>query len=195
MSKNLSRSPALAVALSLAAAAGAAQAQTLSVKPGLWASASTTRINGSDMPTLMDVKGAMTPQQRSGLTAAMARLGLPAGSNLALHCQRTDSYRLPAPEALDGCQVKVDPTNATSGTIALSCSGALNGSGRGSYEVTGKTAARQQLSMDATSRGMPLKLEQSTVFKWLGDDCERLPQGIDPDMFAVEEADEGKRSK
>lgn len=181
---------ALAVVLAVSSLAGPmpARAQSVSVKPGLWASASTTRLNGSDMPTLMDVKGAMTPQQRSGLTAAMERLGLPTGSNLALHCQRTDTYRLPSPEAMEGCQMKVTPTDARSGTIALSCSGTLNGSGRGSYEVTGKTAARQQLSMDATSRGLPLKLEQSTVFKWLGDDCTRLPAGIDPDMFAVEEA-------
>ncbi|MCR5867380.1 MAG: DUF3617 domain-containing protein [Aquincola tertiaricarbonis] len=184
--------PAL-VALISWLAVGGAQAQTLSVKPGLWASASTTRLNGSNMPTLFDVNGAMTPEQRSSLTAAMSRLGLPAGSNLALHCQRSDSYRLPAPQALEGCQVKVSPTNATSGTIALSCSGKLQGSGRGSYEVTGRTAARQQLSMEATSRGLPLKLEQSTVFKWLGDDCERLPAGIDPEMFAVEEADDSKR--
>lgn len=180
---------ALAVLAALSGLGLAASAQEVAVKPGLWASATTSTINGSRAPTLFDVNGAMTPAQKSAAQAALARHGLPAGSNVALYCQRGATYRLPKPDGADGCSVQVTPTNASSGTIAMSCKGQFNGTGRGSYEVVDRTSATQKFAVDATARGMPVKLESTTVFKWLGSDCSQQPAGLDEDVFPIEEAD------
>lgn len=171
----------------------AAAAQELSVKPGLWASATTATINGNRTPTLLDVPGAITPAQKQAATAALARLGLPAGSNVSLYCQRTAVYRLPAPDGAEGCSTQVTPTNATSGTVTMSCKGRFTGTGRGSYEVVDRSSATQKFSVDATAQGMPVKLESTTVFKWLGSDCSKQPNGLEADLFPVEEAETPQR--
>lgn len=158
---------------------GAVQAQSVSVKPGLWASSTTGTVNGHKLPSIFDIKGALTPQQKSSLAAGMQQLGLPVGSP-NLSCQETETFTLPKPQQTEQCTFTAVPSDATSGTIKMSCAGDMKGSGEGRYKVTGKTTATMDWRMEGTTQGAPIKVEQTTVYKWVQADCSQPPKGMDP---------------
>lgn len=187
MTKNFFRAVALGTAL--CAALGGVNAQTVSVKPGLWASSTAGTVNGQKLPSILDIKGALTPQQKSALVSGMQQLGLPAGSP-SLACQETETFALPKPQSTEQCTFTASPSDATSGTIRMSCNGQLKGSGQGSYKVTGKTTATLDWKMEGTTpQGTPIKMEQTTVYKWVQADCSQPPKGLDPSLVDLLKSD------
>ncbi len=164
---------------------GAAQAQSVSVKPGLWASSTAGTVNGHKLPSIFDIKGALTPQQKSSLAAGMEQLGLPVGSP-NLSCQESETFTLPKPKQTEQCTFTAVPADANSGLIKMSCAGEVKGSGEGRYKVTGKTMATIDWRMEGTAQGgAPLKVEQTTVYKWVQADCSQPPQGMDPALVEM----------
>ncbi len=180
MTKTLFRVAGIGAALWMAL--GAANAQTVSVKPGLWASSTAGTMNGHKLPSILDIKGALTPQQKSALVSGMQQLGLPVGSP-GLACQETESFALPKPQSTEQCTFNASPSDATSGIIQMSCNGQLKGSGQGTYKVSGKTTATLDWKMEGTTpQGTPIKMEQTTVYKWVQADCSQPPKGLDPSL-------------
>ena len=173
-----------ALALTLGVSAVPAQAQSISVKPGLWASASVNTLNGRKMPTIFDINGALTPQQKSSLAAAMAKVGLPTGGSPHLDCQQSPEFALPKPQSVDDCTTQVKPGDTTSGTFTMSCKSATaSGMGNGSYQVTDKSSATVKVTFKGTTaQGMPITYESTSVHKWIGSDCSAPPPGIDPSV-------------
>jgi len=171
----------VAVFAAAAALAAGAQAQSVNVKPGLWASSTAGTVNGRKMPSILDVNGALTPQQKSALVAGMQQLGLPPGSP-NLSCQETETFTLPKPQSTEQCSFTASPSDASSGTIQMTCNGQAKGSGQGSYKVTGKTSATMNWKVEVVSQGTPIKMEQTTVFKWVQADCSQAPKGMDPEL-------------
>jgi len=173
-----------ALALTLGLSAVPAQAQSISVKPGLWASASVNTLNGKKLPTIFDIQGALTPQQKSSLAAAMAKVGLPPGGSPHLDCQQSAEFTLPKPQSVDECSTQVKPSDATSGTFTMSCKSATaSGTGNGSYQVTDKSSATVKVSFKGTTaQGMPITYESTSVHKWIGSDCSAPPPGVDPSL-------------
>ncbi|SEL61124.1 Protein of unknown function [Roseateles sp. YR242] len=175
---------AVAAGAALTWGTGAAQAQTVNVKPGLWASSSAGTMNGKKLPTILDINGALTAQQKSALVAGMQQLGLPAGSP-SLSCQESGTFELPKPQSTEQCTFQVSPSDSTSGSIQMSCNGQLKGGGLGTYKVTGKTSATLGWKLEGTAQGMPIKMEQTTVYKWVQDDCSQAPKGMDPALVEL----------
>ncbi|TXD70502.1 DUF3617 family protein [Mitsuaria sp. TWR114] len=175
---------ALALSLGLLTLSAPAQAQSISVKPGLWASASVNTLNGRKMPTIFEINGALTPQQKSSLAAAMAKVGLPTGASPHLDCQQSPEFALPKPQSVDDCTTQVKPGDATSGTFTMSCKSATaSGMGNGSYQVTDKSSATVKVTFKGTTaQGMPITYESTSVHKWIGSDCSAPPPGIDPSV-------------
>jgi len=167
------------------AAASPTLAQSISVKPGLWASASVNTLNGKPLPTIFDIKGALTPQQKSSLSAAMAKAGLPTGGNPHLDCQQSSEFALPKPQSVDDCTTTVKPGDATSGSFTMSCKSATaSGTGTGTYQVTDKSSATIKVAFKgSTAQGMPIAYESTSVHKWIGSDCASPPPGIDPSLM------------
>jgi hypothetical protein len=174
----------IALSLGLLAATAPVQAQSISVKPGLWASASVNTLNGRKMPTIFDIKGALTAQQKSSLSAAMAKLGLPTGGSPHLDCQQSAEFTLPKPESVEQCTTQLKPADASSGTFTMSCkSEMVTGTGVGTYEVKDKSTATVKVSFKgSTTQGMPLSYDSSSVHKWIGSDCNAAPDGLDPSL-------------
>ncbi|WP_431259982.1 DUF3617 domain-containing protein [Roseateles chitinivorans] len=174
----------IALSLGLLAATPPVQAQSISVKPGLWASASVNTLNGRKMPTIFDIKGALTAQQKSSLSAAMAQLGLPAGGSPHLDCQKSAEFALPKPESVEQCTTQLKPADASSGTFTMSCkSDVVSGTGAGTYEVKDKSTATVKVSFKgSTVQGQPLSYDSSSVHKWIGSDCDAPPPGVDPSL-------------
>lgn len=176
---------ALALATGLLTLSASVQAQSISVKPGLWASASVNTLNGRKMPTIFDINGALTPQQKTSLAAAMAKAGLPTGGNPHLDCQQSSEFALPKPQSVDDCTTQVKPGDATSGSFTMSCKSATaSGTGAGTYQVTDKSSATIKVAFKGTTaQGMPLTYESTSVHKWIGSDCSAPPPGIDPSLM------------
>ncbi|ANH69769.1 DUF3617 family protein [Mitsuaria sp. 7] len=174
----------IALSLGLLAVAVPVQAQSISVKPGLWASASVNTLNGRKMPTIFDIKGALTAQQKSSLSAAMAKLGLPAGGSPHLDCQQSAEFALPKPESVEQCTTQLKPADASSGTFTMSCkSEMVTGTGVGTYEVKDKSTATVKVSFKgSTVQGQPLSYDSSSVHQWVGSDCSSPPAGLDPSL-------------
>ncbi len=174
----------IALSLGLLAATPPVQAQSISVKPGLWASASVNTLNGRKMPTIFDIQGALTAQQKSSLSAAMAKLGLPAGGSPHLDCQKSAEFALPKPESVEQCTTQLKPADASSGTFTMSCkSEMVTGTGVGTYEVKDKSTATVKVSFKgSTVQGQPLSYDSSSVHKWIGSDCDAPPPGVDPSL-------------
>lgn len=177
---------ASALALTLGLPALSAQAQSISVKPGLWASASVNTLNGRKMPSIFDIKGALTPAQKSSLAAAMAKVGLPAGGSPHLACQQSAEFEIPKPDSAEQCTTQVKPAGASSGTFTMSCkSAAATAAGAGTYEVVDQSSATIKLSIKGTSQGMPINYESTSVHKWIGSDCDAPPPGVDPSLVEL----------
>ncbi|MFX1680498.1 DUF3617 family protein [Mitsuaria sp. CC2] len=177
----------IALSFGLLATTAPVQAQSISVKPGLWASASVNTINGRKMPTIFDINGALTAEQKSSLAAAMAKVGLPAGGSPHLACQQSAEFSLPKPESVEQCTTQVKPANGSSGTFTMSCkSEMVSGTGVGTYEVKDKTAATVKVSFKgSTAQGQPLSYDSSSVHKWIGSDCDTPPAGVDPALMTL----------
>jgi hypothetical protein len=175
----------LTLSLGLLAASEPAQAQSISVKPGLWASASVNTLNGRKMPTIFDINGALTAQQKSSLSAAMTKVGLPAGGSPHLACQQSAEFTLPKPESVEQCTTQVKPADATAGTFTMSCKSEMaNGTGVGTYEVKDKTTATVKVAFKGTTaQGVPLSYESNSVHKWVGSDCNTPPAGVDSSLM------------
>lgn len=160
-----------------------AAAQTIEARPGLWAEAHVSTLNGKRMPSILDIQGALKPQERAAIVNAMNQLGLPAGWAPALSCASTSSYDVQAlaKSAGDGaCTVSIIEQRRDGARFAVSCTGQLNGKGQGEVKVLNQVQAESRYSMDGTYQGQPVKFEQKSQSKWIGADCSHPPQGIDP---------------
>ena len=164
-----------------------ATAQTVSTKPGLWASASTVVLNGKTLPTIFDIHG-IPETKKTQLRSAMAQAGLPAGWNPSLDCQtatEVDLQQILARMQADGCTPRITSNSGgrITGTMDCAADGAQT---KGTVEVTGvgSAAVTYLLNMTGTMNGAPMTYKATTVSKLIAADCSHLPPGVDPSMLS-----------
>lgn len=166
-----------------------AQAQTVPTKPGLWAQAHQTLLNGQKLPGRLDVKGAMPPAQRQAIERAMQTLGLPAGWSPAMHCQAGSQLDIASSlkdAKAQGCDVKLTDQSGDRVRFAMSCRtpDGNTAKGEGEYTGVGSAEVRGRYTMTSQYQGQPLKMDSQSVSKWLGSDCSKPPAGIDPSWLS-----------
>jgi len=162
--------------------AATASAQTLEIRPGLWADAHLTTINGKKTPSILDIKGALKPADRAAIESAMQKIGLPAGWSPAMSCAANGTYdpaTIARGASTGACTVTVTEQRRDGARFTVACTGELTGRGQGHVSITDKAQAETAFSMDATYKGQPIKFEQKGLSKWIGADCEHPPAGID----------------
>ncbi len=178
----LSTLPTVSAALALlvgVTCGGEVQAEPLAFRPGLWAGASNTTLNGQRLPTVLDIQGAMQPAERQAIVDAMAQAGLPAGWAPRLECAPTGSLNLAAIKGAEGCSANVTSQNASGASFDVVCRGRMNGKGHGTVKVIDDRNATGHWTMDGVAMGLPVRMEQSIQAKWIGDSCTDMPPGID----------------
>jgi hypothetical protein len=165
-------------------AAAAAHAEPTQVKPGLWAQAVSTTVNGKPlkMPNMGDGPAA---QEWKRIQQAMKQFGLPEGWQPGLSCQRessVDARDLIAKDKMaSGCKFDVLEQRRDGGRFSMRCQlpeGVSQGSGE--VTVTNGTEARFDSRSRMETGGQAVSLETKVVSKWVGPDCAHPPAGIDP---------------
>jgi hypothetical protein len=172
------------LAAALLAAASVSQAEPVQVKPGVWAFAVTTTINGRPlpMPALGDGPAA---QEWRRMQQLVKQFGLPEGGHPGLACQREsaiDVRQLIAKDELASkCKIDLLEQRRDGGRFSLNCQSADGvAQGKGEATVINGTEARVSATSHAVMHGQALDMETRTVSKWVGPDCQHPPAGIDP---------------
>lgn len=175
-------------------------ATTVAVQPGLWVGASETTINGKRLPTMLDIRGALSPEQKSQITKAMSTHGLPAGWQPATMCVSASSYDLNAFLSAAGRQgCTLSSVQSTPGHVRFKGHCDLPNSGvgptvgevEGELSLTGKTDWHMETRMTGTIGGYAMTSASKQVGKWIGADCRAVPKGLEANLFGGEADDEG----
>jgi len=163
----------------------AGHAQTVPAKPGLWASASQAVLNGKPMPTIFDIHG-IPEGQKTQLRQAMAQAGLPAGWNPSLTCEKAtevDLQTILGQMKAEGCDPEITSNTGSRITGKVTCaSGPTTGSGTVEVSGVGSAQVTYVLNMTGTINGTPMTYKATTISKFIGSDCSRLPPGVDQSM-------------
>lgn len=176
--------PAVAgIAVACAAIHTGACAQSLDARPGLWAEASTSTINGKAAPTIFDVKGGLQEGEKARIKQVMGKLGLPQNWNPKLQCLTKASFN--AAEVLRKSAVSCPSPSVKAKGNEISYSARCHEQGAdavvtGSVRAVSDTEIRESSRAEALVQGNKYVTEHQAVRKWLGADCTQPPAGIDP---------------
>jgi hypothetical protein len=167
-----------------------AQAQTIPAKPGLWAASTVVTINGKQMPTRFDFKGALTEQQKSAIRQAMAQLGLPKNGNPSLICStatEVDLQQMMADARSHGCVPTVTDRARDHISFNLACKTpqGLTAAGNGSATGINTDRVNYAYAMKGVADGTPVTYEARQVQQFVGPDCQHPPAGIDPQWIGM----------
>lgn len=172
--------PALLTGLWVAAG----PARALDVKSGLWASASSTTVDGKPQPSSFERDSGLSASEVREVRAAMREAGLPEGWEPQLICVKAGGLD---PQAAlrelgpHGCHAEALQPGREALKYAVRCKGPdSSGNGQGEVTVRQGSESRGVLRVSLVHQGRPLRYEQQWVGKWLGADCQHPPAGIDP---------------
>ena len=175
-------------------------ATSVAVQPGLWVGASETTINGKRLPTLLDIHGALSAEQKSQITKAMSAHGLPAGWQPGTMCVTASSYDLNAFLSAAGRQgCALSSVQSTPGHVRFKgrCDlpnpglGPTVGDVEGELSLTGKTDWRMETRMTGTIGGYAMTSVSKQVGKWIAADCRAVPKGLEDGLLGGAADDEG----
>ncbi|TAK77009.1 MAG: DUF3617 family protein [Aquabacterium sp.] len=185
--KNWFSPAAAGIVLACAAIPTGACAQSLDARPGLWAEASSSIINGKAMPTIFDVKGGLPAGEKARIKQVMAKLGLPPNWNPKLQCLTKASFDSAEVIRKAAASCPSPSVKARGNEISYSARCQEQGTEAqvtGNVRAVSDTEIRSNSRVEAQVQGQKVVSEHQTVSKWLGADCTQPPAGIDPQWLA-----------
>ncbi len=167
-------------------------ASSVAVQPGLWVGATETTINGKRVPNILDIKGALTAEQKTQITRAMSTYGLPSGWQPDAVCVKASTYDLDGFLGMIGRRgCKVSNVQSTAGKVRYKAHCELpnenmaptTGEVEGEISLTSKTEWRMEAKMTGSVGGYPMTSVTKQVGKWMASDCRAVPKGLDPSLM------------